>query len=266
MARVLPRPVRRLVRPVALTGAAIGGYILSSPLRRTYRTDPPEVWAAAGLAAASGLWASRTRSGLDRLTTVVGAAAAPGFAYWYLHRYSRFDRPVDRLQVGEPFPDFTLSTSDGGTVSLDDVRGRRVVLLTYRGGWCPFCTTELLELRDHYQEILDRKVEVIAVSVDDPEQSEAMRRRVGLDITFASDHDGTLLDALGIADADGLVPGLAAAGFGGSDAVGSSVYLPTTVLLDDEGVVRWVHRAENYRVRATPADVVRAIDEVLPAP
>ncbi len=258
MRNVIPRPLR----PLALTGLAVGGYIAASPARRSYRTDPPEVWAVSGIAALLGLrGAARTR-GVARLASFVGAAAAPGFAYWYLHHYSSFDRSNDNLTVGEPFPSFELPTSTGGTVSLDDLRGRRVVVLTYRGGWCPFCTTELLALRDHYQEILDRKVEVIAVSVDDPKQAEAMRTRVGLDITFASDHDGSLLGALGVADDDALIPGLAAAGFGGSDSAGDDIYLPTTILLDEGGVIRWVHRADNYRVRATPAEVVRAIDSI----
>ncbi len=260
MRNPLPRPLR----PAALTGLAVGGYVLSSSMRRTYRSDPPEVWGTAAVAALFGLRAAGTQRGLGRLASVAGAAAGPGLAFWYLRRYSSLDRGIDQLAVGAPFPDFALPTSTGGTIALEDLRGRRIVVLTYRGGWCPFCTTELLELRDHYQEILDREVEVIAVSVDDAAQSEAMRKRVGLDITFASDHEGELLAALGIADDDGLVPGLAAVGFGGSAEVANDIYLPTTVLLDEDGIVRWVHRVDNYRVRATPAEVVAAIDRVFP--
>lgn len=121
-----------------------------------------------------------------------------------------------------------------------------------------------MELRRSYQDILDRGVRVVAVSVDDVAQSEALRRRVGLDIEFLSDHDGTLLDHLGVRDDAGLIPGLSAAGFGGDDDVGRAIYLPTTFLLDEDGVIRWIHRADDYRVRATADAVIDAIDDRLP--
>ncbi len=43
---------------------------------------------------------------------------------------------LNRVQVGQPAPDFTLETADGRRVSLSDFRGqKRVVLFFYRGQW-----------------------------------------------------------------------------------------------------------------------------------
>ena len=43
---------------------------------------------------------------------------------------------LDRIQVGEPAPDFTLEAYGGGTVTLSDYRGRKdVILVFYRGHW-----------------------------------------------------------------------------------------------------------------------------------
>ena len=43
---------------------------------------------------------------------------------------------LNRVQVGQPAPDFTLETADGPQVTLSDFRGRkRVVLVFYRGQW-----------------------------------------------------------------------------------------------------------------------------------
>lgn len=121
-----------------------------------------------------------------------------------------------------------------------------------------------MELRRSYERILDRDVRVVAVSVDDIAQSEALRTRVGLDIEFLSDHEGVLLDRLGVRDDAGLIPGLSTAGFGGDDDVGRAIFLPTTFLLDADGVIRWIHRPDDYRVRATADEVVDAIDAHLP--
>ena len=42
---------------------------------------------------------------------------------------------LERVQVGQPAPDFTLTAGNGGTASLSDYRGKNVVLVFYRGYW-----------------------------------------------------------------------------------------------------------------------------------
>ena len=119
--------------------------------------------------------------------------------------------------------------------------------------------TELGELRRHYQAILDRGVEVVAVSVDPPEMSEQLRRKLGLAIRFLSDERGTLMDALAIRDRDAL-PSPPGWGKLLRERASRDIFLPTTFLLDGVGVIRWVYRPDTYRVRAPARDVLRAID------
>jgi peroxiredoxin len=122
--------------------------------------------------------------------------------------------------------------------------------------------TELGELREHYGEILERGVEVVAVSVDPPETSERLRRRLALEIRFVSDPEGTLMDPLGIRHRGGRPP------FGAPAGASRDIFLPTTFLVDVDagaggagaGVVRWVYRPHSYRVRATPQEVLAALD------
>jgi cytochrome oxidase Cu insertion factor (SCO1/SenC/PrrC family) len=42
---------------------------------------------------------------------------------------------LNRVQLGRPAPNFTLEAADGHQVSLSDYRGKRVVLVFYRGQW-----------------------------------------------------------------------------------------------------------------------------------
>ena len=42
---------------------------------------------------------------------------------------------LNRVQVGQPAPDFTLEAADGRAVTLSELRGKRVVLVFYRGQW-----------------------------------------------------------------------------------------------------------------------------------
>jgi peroxiredoxin len=92
------------------------------------------------------------------------------------------------------------------------------------------------------------------VSVDPPEASEALRQRVGGEIVFLSDRDGTLLDALHVRDRNASPrprPGES-----------GDIALPTTFLLDEEHTIRWVYRPETYRVRAPASEVLRQIDRL----
>jgi len=116
--------------------------------------------------------------------------------------------------------------------------------------------TELGELRQHWQDILDRRVEVVAVSVDPPDVSERLRQRLGLAIRFLSDERGTLMDALHVRHRNGMPPSFITH----RAPDGRDLFLSTTFLLDAEGVIRWVYRPDTYRVRAPAREVLRAID------
>jgi len=97
------------------------------------------------------------------------------------------------------------------------------------------------------------------VSVDPPEASERLRRRLGLEIRFLSDPDGTLLDPLRIRHRGGR-PGFLPPADG---KAGPDIFLPTTFLVDADGVIRWIYRPDTYRVRASPSEVLDAIDAAM---
>ena len=49
---------------------------------------------------------------------------------------------TDRLAPGDPAPDFTLPTDDGGSVSLAGLRGRKVIVYFYPAAMTPGCTKQ----------------------------------------------------------------------------------------------------------------------------
>jgi peroxiredoxin len=235
-----------------------GGYFVAASELALFQMIPWPFLAvmAVGLAVALGALVRRPRVG-SGLAAVLAVGVA-GFAGWYLFSYSIFDARETRPAVGDRLPTFpALPTSTGGTFRLEDARGSYLLLLFYRGSWCPFCVAELGELRRSYQAILDRGVRLVAVSVDAPETSEALRQRLDFDIDFVSDTRGTLFDVLNVRDRGGAPPQVIT---GAPPGASRDIFLPTTFLVDGEGVIRWVHRPRSYRVRASVADVLAAID------
>lgn len=119
--------------------------------------------------------------------------------------------------------------------------------------------TELGELRKQYGEIAARGVELVAVSVDPPEVSERLRRKLAFDIRFLSDPDGVLMDALSLRHEGGRPPAFIAPLAPGAPSA-PDIFLPATFLLDGDGVIRWIYRPDTYRMRASPAEVLAALD------
>ena len=80
----------------------------------------------------------------------------------------RVEEPSAR---GEAAPDFVLPRMGGGEVSLEDLRGK-TVLIDFWATWCPPCVLEIPELNAFYETHREHGVEVlaIAVDVDQPEE------------------------------------------------------------------------------------------------
>src|ERR1700745_3620640 len=66
--------------------------------------------------------------------------------------------------VGNPAPDFTVQDADRKVV-LRDLRGK-IVVLNFWATWCPPCVEEMPSLVKLQQQLKDKGVEVLAVSID----------------------------------------------------------------------------------------------------
>jgi peroxiredoxin len=74
------------------------------------------------------------------------------------------------LNPGDPFPQLTISTTDGQSVAVPDAfAGDFTVVLFYRGSWCPYCNAQLRAFERAGQALADAGIRVVALSVDDKE-------------------------------------------------------------------------------------------------
>lgn len=81
-----------------------------------------------------------------------------------------YDRKADpKYELwGKPVPDFSASDLDRNPISLQDYRGK-VVLLDFWGVWCGFCIVEMPNLKRVYATYKDQGFDIIGVSLDDKE-------------------------------------------------------------------------------------------------
>ena len=74
------------------------------------------------------------------------------------------------LFIASKAPDFKAKDQNGKEVRLKDLLKKgKVVLVFYRGQWCPYCNKELSRLQDSLQFIIDKGATLVAVSPEMPE-------------------------------------------------------------------------------------------------
>ncbi len=96
------------------------------------------------------------------------------------------------LTPGDVAPNFTLTDTDGNTVSLSDFKGKRVVLYFYPRDNTPGCTKEACGFRDVYAEYQNRDIVVLGVSTDDAKSHAKFISKFDLPFTLLCDPDGAM--------------------------------------------------------------------------
>lgn len=174
------------------------------------------------------------------------------------------DRPERRLQepaldalgampdgvgvaVGEAAPDARVEDANGEAVQLAELRERGPILLVfYRGGWCPFCNLQIHSLVEAYPEYQRRGVTPVAISVDRPEAAAATRATYEIPFPVLADPDLAAHEAyrVGRTVPPEELERLRGFGMDLEEASGRDhhvIAIPALFFIDQAGVVRWAH-------------------------
>ncbi len=175
--------------------------------------------------------------------------------------------PDANVPVGSVLPDVDLVDAHGAKTTLyAATRARPAVVVFYRGAWCPYCNITL----SHYQArlhptLVERGIELIAVSPQTPDGSLSMQEKNELAFTVLSDPGNMLARHLGILTAPS--PEVRAAQLQlGLDLVSvnadssTALPMPTTIILDGGHVLRWIDVHPDYTTRSEAEDIVAALD------
>ena len=102
-------------------------------------------------------------------------------------------------QAGDPAPKIQGVDQDGKTWKLDDVLGKKVVLLYfYPKDDTPGCTKEACGFRDRIADLKKDNVEVVGVSFDSPDSHQKFISKYHLNFPLLADTDGKVADAYGV--------------------------------------------------------------------
>ena len=167
------------------------------------------------------------------------------------------------LKVNDRAPDFTAKDQSGKSIHLKSVLEKKsVVLVFYRGQWCPFCNKELKTLEDSLQQITGKGAIVLAVSPEKQENiaktiektkatysilyDEGLKIMKSYDVAFA-------LDSLTITKYKTYGIDFSAAN---GTANGANLPVPAVYVIDKKGKITYRHFDPDYRKRASVKEIV----------
>ena len=102
------------------------------------------------------------------------------------------------LEVGQPAPPFSLQSDTEETVSLDDLKGRPVVVYFYPKDDTPGCTRQACALRDGWGDLEGTGASIYGVSPDTVESHARFRQKFGLPFPLLADTEHTMAEDYGV--------------------------------------------------------------------
>ncbi len=142
-------------------------------------------------------------------------------------------------------PPFELPDQQRAAVSLAQLRATGpVVLVFYRGDWCPYCRAQLDRIQARLGELQATDARVVAITVDTPDQSLALAKKRGYQFPILQDEAGRIGSQYGVWDKE------------------AELHLPATFIVDREGKIRLRYVGEGKRDRVTVDQVLAVLKDV----
>ncbi|HCA77199.1 MAG TPA: thioredoxin-dependent thiol peroxidase [Alteromonas sp.] len=105
---------------------------------------------------------------------------------------------MNTLSAGDAAPLFSLPDQDGKPVSLESLKGKKVLVYFYPKAMTPGCTVQAQGLRDIQNELQQNNVVVLGISPDAVKRLPKFIEKEQLNFTLLSDEDHTVADAFGV--------------------------------------------------------------------
>lgn len=161
---------------------------------------------------------------------------------------------VNPLLIGSSIPDIMLTNHWDESINLAAKSTENTLFVFYRGGWCPFCSAELVELAQIEEELYEMDINIVAISPDSPEYLRTSLNELNLNYTLLSDSRLDASKAFGIAYRVGAKT-LENYKNNGMDLEERSGYahhlmpVPAVFLANSEGIIKFQYVNPDYTQR-----------------
>jgi len=105
---------------------------------------------------------------------------------------------MNTLKVGDKAPNFSAPDEKGNTISINDFKGKKLVVFFYPKANTPTCTVESCNLSDNYKTLKEKGFEVIGVSADSQNKQANFKKKFNFPYPLIADVDKQVINAFGV--------------------------------------------------------------------
>lgn len=103
------------------------------------------------------------------------------------------------LKTGDKAPEFNLKNQDGELISSVDLLKKGPLVITfYRGGWCPYCNTDLAYLKRYNSQVNELNGTMVSISPQVPHHNKQIFDKQRLNFDLLSDPENNVANAFGL--------------------------------------------------------------------
>tara|TARA_E500000075_G_C6966381_1_gene308233 strand:+ start:872 stop:1468 length:597 start_codon:yes stop_codon:yes gene_type:complete len=157
---------------------------------------------------------------------------------------------ISPILIGETLPNASLENLEGKYVQLKALLEEKpTVLVFYRGGWCPYCNVQLSGLVEIEKDIIELGYQILAISPDDYKNLESTIEMNNTKYVLLSDPNGEFIQEIGIAFKTSSSLKEYITGKGQKGETSSVMPVPTLMIVDKKGVIKFEYINPNYKER-----------------
>jgi len=185
---------------------------------------------------------------------------------------AQIEKTVDQangLKIGQKAPVFEAMDASGNEFILkNEIQNQPVVVIFYRGYWCPVCNKHLSQIQDSLQLILEKGVKVVAISPEKPEYLEKMSLKTGAEFTLLYDDNNDIAKAYDVNFKPSskllftynVILGADMKNTHSDDS--QQLPIPATYLINKDGKIVWRQFDRDYHYRASVKEIIKAVDKL----
>jgi len=176
--------------------------------------------------------------------------------------------PHPGIKVGEKAPLFNIKNAFGKKISLqEELKKGPVILVFYRGAWCPFCNMYLHVLQENLAVFKQYGAQLITVTPQTPDKSAEQIQKNGYPFEVLSDLNNKVMkdyklyfempkELLDIYKKHGLD----IEAYNGVKR--TALPIPGTFVIDQKGIVRAMQAQTDYKIRMEPKDIIQSLIKI----
>lgn len=174
----------------------------------------------------------------------------------------RNNNKPEGLNLGDKAPDFTAINQNSEQINLKEIlKSGSVVLLFYRGEWCPYCNRQLKALEDSLSMITLKGAKIIAVSPEKHENITKTIKKTNATYSVVSDENANIMNSYKVGFELDSATTRKYKGYGvdlsdKNESNGNNLPVPAVYIINKEGIITYRYFDVDYKKRASVLEII----------